>query len=141
MDLVSKLVPVTENLKPTAHFIFEKMDLHDGLLISSARGHRVDDGAALHWHRPVVVTRRAAVQSCADQLCCDIVAPFLPLGGHPAHFHLPSSWWLMITPPIPNFVQVNSFSRRGPSQGTTARLAIAQWIICGPGASGGLAGC
>ena len=24
MDLVSKLVPVTENLKPTAHFIFEK---------------------------------------------------------------------------------------------------------------------
>ena len=27
MDLVSKLVPVTENLKPTAHFIFEKMDL------------------------------------------------------------------------------------------------------------------
>ena len=26
MDLVSKLVPVTENAKPTAHFIFEKMD-------------------------------------------------------------------------------------------------------------------
>ena len=24
MDLVSKLVPVTKNLKPTAHFIFEK---------------------------------------------------------------------------------------------------------------------
>ena len=29
MDLVSKLVPVTENLKPTAHFTFEKMDLHE----------------------------------------------------------------------------------------------------------------
>ena len=32
MDLVSKLVPVTENLKYTARFIFEKMDLHDGAL-------------------------------------------------------------------------------------------------------------
>ena len=26
MDLVSNLVPLTENLKSTAHFIFEKMD-------------------------------------------------------------------------------------------------------------------
>ena len=26
MDLVSKLVPVTDNLKSMAHFIFEKMD-------------------------------------------------------------------------------------------------------------------
>ena len=30
MDLVSKLVPLTQNLKSTAHFIFEKMELHDG---------------------------------------------------------------------------------------------------------------
>ena len=53
MDLVSKLVPLTENLKPTAYFIFERMELHDGLLISSACHRfesRVDDGAALHVH-------------------------------------------------------------------------------------------
>ena len=31
MDLVSKLVPLTQNLKSTAHFIFEKMELHDGV--------------------------------------------------------------------------------------------------------------
>ena len=34
--LMTNFLTLTENLKSTAHLIFEKMDLHDGLLISSA---------------------------------------------------------------------------------------------------------
>ena len=37
MDLVSKLVPVTENLKSTAHVIFEKMELHDTKKVVTAQ--------------------------------------------------------------------------------------------------------
>jgi hypothetical protein len=50
MDLVSKLVPVTENLKPTAHFIFEQMDLHDGAFKKEKPlSHRIFDRAlAVH---------------------------------------------------------------------------------------------
>ena len=41
MDSVSKLVPFTENLKSAAHFIFEKMELHDGLGTKNQRGGRI----------------------------------------------------------------------------------------------------
>ena len=51
MDLVSKLVPVTENLKSTAHFIFEKwistMDFSSSCRHAS---HKIfDPSLALHW--------------------------------------------------------------------------------------------
>ncbi len=52
MDLVSKLVPVTTNLKPTAHFIFEKMELHDGVaskkVVTAHTKSAIDPALALH---------------------------------------------------------------------------------------------
>ena len=81
MDLVSKLVPVTENLKPTAHFTFEKMDLHDGLENKKAIPRPVlcftnVTNHCTRPHRQISMTMRIfAAASSAQRLVCDEGSP------------------------------------------------------------------
>ena len=60
MDLVSKLVPVTKNLKPTAHFIFEKWicTMEPLTLKQKRRPSKIvcTFRPALHWRRRTVVS-------------------------------------------------------------------------------------
>ena len=59
MDLVSKLVPLTENLKSTTHFIFEKMEFN--LSASFNLNYLIE----VIFANPLLETHLSVLQLCA----------------------------------------------------------------------------